>query len=371
MKLLSFIAAAAFACAPTITHAADVVTVESDGDVVLGGRLLMAQPAFGTTHKLSFWDASTDGHSIGLEGWWNVWRAHVNEGWKFKDNFGNDRVLIAGGPALGGSTMELRRPLAIPDEGAQIMWEAAPGFVPWHMDVYQNQFRIFNGATTGQVQKVSFFSHLGGTTELEVQGALIGSSKQFVIDHPMSPEQENLRHIAVEAPRGDLIYRGRVSLKDGRASVNLDEVSNMKGGTFSALTRDPQVFLQNDTGWSSLKGRVRGGRLVIDCEDAASADEVSWMVVAERSDPAYMTSNMVDEHGKFIPEFEKPELPSWSLDPREGVEDGLEPIPEAIGRRGYLRNPGSVDDVESLPKREIRALRKEARQAAKAETTEE
>jgi hypothetical protein len=86
----------------------------------------------------------------------------------------------------------------------------------------------------------------------------------------------------------------------------------MSDGTWEALCRDPQVFLQNDTGWSALKGSVSGSTLLISCKDTTSTDTVSWMVVAERDDPTYHASRTTDEDGVLILEAEKP----------EDVEDG-------------------------------------------------
>jgi hypothetical protein len=237
------------------------------------------------------------------------------------------------------------------------------------MDVYHDQLRIFNYATSG-VQQVNMFSVSGGTTELRVQGSLVATDKQFVIDHPKDPTNQNLRHVSIEAPRGDLIYRGRVNLKNGRARVDLDASARMTGGTFDVLTRDAQVFLQNDSSWSALKGRVRNGTLVISCEDASSTDEVSWMVVAERADKAYLEGGLVGDDGKFVTELAKPELPAESLLARDGAGDGFEAVPEAVGKRGYYRRPDVFAPGAEMPKRETRKRIKEYREQRKEERKE-
>ena len=121
-----------------------------------------------------------------------------------------------------------------------------------------------------------------------------------------------LSHACIEGPRADLVYRDSVVLSGGSASVDLDESAGMTDGTWEALCRDPQVFLQNDTGWSALKGSVSGSTLIISCEDTDSTDTVSWMVVAERDDPTYLASKTTDDDGLLIIEAEKP----------EDVEDG-------------------------------------------------
>ena len=111
----------------------------------------------------------------------------------------------------------------------------------------------------------------------------------------------------MESPRADLQYRGSVTLANGSASVDLDESVGMTDGTWALLCRDPQVFLQNDTGWSALKGSVSGSTLIISCEDTNSTDTISWMVVAERDDPTYLASRTTDDDGILILEAEKPE----------------------------------------------------------------
>ena len=51
-------------------------------------------------------------------------------------------------------------------------------------------------------------------------------------------ETHNLYHSFIEGPRADLIYRGTARLTNGRAVVDLDEVSDMTSGTFTALNHD-------------------------------------------------------------------------------------------------------------------------------------
>jgi cytoskeletal protein CcmA (bactofilin family) len=152
------------------------------------------------------------------------------------------------------------------------------------------------------------------TGAITATGAITGSSKSFKIDHPLDSMKDthDLFHVSVESPRADLQYRGVVTLSGGTASVDLDESARMSDGTWEALCRDPQVFLQNDTGWSALKGSISGSTLIISCENTNSTDTVSWMVVAERDDPTYLASTITDDDGLLIIEAEKP----------EDVEDG-------------------------------------------------
>ena len=43
-----------------------------------------------------------------------------------------------------------------------------------------------------------------------------------MIDHPLDPENTRLSHVSIEAPQPDLLYRGRVTLSQGRAVVSID-----------------------------------------------------------------------------------------------------------------------------------------------------
>jgi len=121
---------------------------------------------------------------------------------------------------------------------------------------------------------------------VQVTGALSKGSGSFLIPHPLPSmnDTHNLVHSFVEGPRADLIYRGSVALSGGSASVDLDEEVGLTDGTWELLCRDPQVFLQNDTGWAALKGVVSGSTLIITCKDTTSFDTISWLVVAERQD---------------------------------------------------------------------------------------
>jgi hypothetical protein len=150
--------------------------------------------------------------------------------------------------------------------------------------------------------------------DVAVGGELTAGTKTFRIPHPLPSMNttHTLSHACIEGPRADLVYRDSVVLSGGSASVDLDESAGMTDGTWEALCRDPQVFLQNDTGWSALKGSVSGSTLIISCEDTDSTDTVSWMVVAERDDPTYLASKTTDDDGLLIIEAEKP----------EDVEDG-------------------------------------------------
>ena len=141
-----------------------------------------------------------------------------------------------------------------------------------------------------------------------IEGTLTKGSGSFDIVHPLE-EEKRLRHSFIEGPRYDNIYRNKVRLTKGKATVNLDTDCVSPGGqimtpgTWEKLNRNPDIFLQNLEGWSRLRGKITGSTLEIECEDENCTDLVSWMVVAERQDEHVINSNMSDDDGRLILEY--------------------------------------------------------------------
>jgi len=167
--------------------------------------------------------------------------------------------------------------------------------------------------------------HSGGTSyiyqNLSVGGSLSKTSGSFKIPHPLDEENKTLVHGFVESPRYDLIYRGTVTLSNGTATASIDEASNnMTTGTFMALTKNPQVWVQNETGWGAVRGKVEINNIVVTAEDDTSSDTVSWLIVAERND-TWINSEQepwTDENGSFIPEWDNSDI----FDPLLELEGG-------------------------------------------------
>ena len=112
----------------------------------------------------------------------------------------------------------------------------------------------------------------------------------------------NLYHSFIEGPKADLIYRGKVDLVNGSASINLDTVSKMTSGTFEALNRNTQCFTTNESDWDAVKGSVSGNMLTISCQNASSTANVSWLVIGERKDQHMYDTNWTDSDGYVVPE---------------------------------------------------------------------
>ena len=146
-------------------------------------------------------------------------------------------------------------------------------------------------------------------TNLSVVGALSKGSGSFRIDHPLDSMKDthDLVHSFVEGPRADLIYRDSVTLSGGTASVDLDAAVGLTDGTWEALCRDPQVWVQNEDGWTQVRGEVSGSTLTITAQDSDCTDTVSWLVVAERQDQNIREADWTDAEGHPILEPEKEE----------------------------------------------------------------
>ena len=178
--------------------------------------------------------------------------------------------------------------------------------------------------TEGSADVMRFFA--GGSkqfecsgTNLSVVGALSKGSGSFRIDHPLDSMKDthDLVHSFIEGPRADLIYRGSVQLSEGTATVDLDDAATMTNGTWELLCRDPQVWVQNQDGWTQVRGSVSGSTLTITAQDGDCTDTVSWLVVAERQDEHMMDTNWTDNNGRVIVEPEKP-----AEDEEEAEDDG-------------------------------------------------
>ena len=163
---------------------------------------------------------------------------------------------------------------------------------------------------------MKFYGYPGGTTlaltmsasgAVAVAGAFSKGSGSFKIDHPLPSKKDthHLVHSFTESPRADLIYRDKVTLVDGSATVNIDTVAGMTDGTFVLLCDDVQCFTSNESDWKAVKGSVAGNILTIECEDSNSTADISWMVIGDRKDKHIMETDWTDENGKPIVEPEK------------------------------------------------------------------
>jgi len=160
-------------------------------------------------------------------------------------------------------------------------------------------FRTNNGGT--QTERLRIKADGGG---VNIVGALSKGSGSFKIDHPLESKKDthHLVHSFVESPQANNIYRGFVTLSDGQATVNLDEVSGMTDGTFVLLNTDIHVYTSNESDWDAVKGSVSDNVLTIECQNSSSTAKVNWLVIGERHDQHMIDTDWTDENGKVIVE---------------------------------------------------------------------
>jgi hypothetical protein len=135
-------------------------------------------------------------------------------------------------------------------------------------------------------------------------GAVTKASGTFCIEHPLPElkDTHNLVHSFIEGPQADLIYRGKVNLVNGTASINIDQTATMSEGTFILLCRNVQCFTTNESDWIPVRGSVTGNILTIEAQDNTSTASISWMVIGERQDKHMYETGWTDDNGKPIVE---------------------------------------------------------------------
>jgi len=146
-----------------------------------------------------------------------------------------------------------------------------------------------------------------GSGGVHVNAALSKASGSFKIKHPVDSKKDShyLVHSFTESPQADLIYRGKVNLVGGSATINIDTTVGMTDGTFVALNTDVQCFTTNESGWTAVKGSVSGNVLTLTAQANDCTDSISWMVVGERQDQHMKDTGWTDSDGKVILEPEQ------------------------------------------------------------------
>ena len=195
-------------------------------------------------------------------------------------------------------------------------------FIPYTGYVSTSGGNYSTTTVTHGTQSGSFnLTGAGGSQNVAASG-----TKTFLIDHPLESLRETTRlaHAAVEGPECNTIYRGKVDLVDGTATVNIDTNSRMTEGTFVALNQNVQCFTTNETGWTSIKGSVSGNLLTITAQDNTCTDTISWMVVGERHDQSILINRATDSEGRFIPEV----TDEYDASQFAEYTDPVEPEPE-------------------------------------------
>ena len=143
---------------------------------------------------------------------------------------------------------------------------------------------------------------------LTVSGNFIASgTKNFRINHPIKAEADKnkmLYHNSIEAPRCDNVYSGKVKLKKGKATVNLDnnDYYKMTEGTFLLLNKDFRIYVNNNENFDRVIGKIKGNKLNIVCENNTSNVVIDWMVIGTRKDQEIIENDLTDDNGDLITE---------------------------------------------------------------------
>jgi hypothetical protein len=239
--------------------------------------------------KVKIYDA-TDTHNISFDVTSNFGNILASGYLRITSSSGNALQIHSGGDTIispDGGNIDLKKAYIGGHENGRIDLNTAN----------QIKFRTWNGS-----------SYVLNTTmsgaNLTVAGALSKGSGSFKIDHPLPAKTDthHLVHSFIEGPQADLIYRGRVELVDGTATVNIDTAAGMTEGTFVVLCGDVQCFTSNESGWTAVKGSVSGNTLTITAQDNTCADTISWMVVGERKDQHMIDTDWTDDEGHVIVE---------------------------------------------------------------------
>lgn len=180
-------------------------------------------------------------------------------------------------------------------------WDIAASGTAGGLVTFSEAMRIDSSGNVG-IGTSSPSERLSVSGNVTISGSLSKGSGSFKIDHPIKPETHHLVHSFIEGPQADNLYRGKVALVDGTATVNLDEAGRMTEGTFVALNGNVQCFTTNEDGWTAVRGKVEGNILTIEARDAACKDTVSWLVIGERHDQHMIEANWTDDQGRIITE---------------------------------------------------------------------
>ena len=142
------------------------------------------------------------------------------------------------------------------------------------------------------------------STALDVMGDVTGNTKNFKIIHPLN-DKKWLLHGTIEAPRYDNIYRGKKTIKNGKCSISIDRDCNESGGmtkgTFIALNKNYQLYLQNNNTYDKVIGEIgTDGIIRIRCENTTDEIEIDLMVIGERKDSNVVNEPITNASGSLI-----------------------------------------------------------------------
>jgi hypothetical protein len=227
-------------------------------------------------------------------------------------------------------------------------------------------------STGGTSLASNLYGNWAVSQDLAVTGALSKGSGTFLIDHPLDPDNKDLAHSFVEAPRDDLLYSGAVTIPDGASfvDVDIDADSGMTSGTFFALTRSDsiRIYTQCRGGFTASFGEMQlgggGGTMRITRDGTAGDQDYNWIVIAERADDYIKHAAGHDADGHLLVERDKEPLPGDADDLLAPLTQTIhasapadpvvvnEVVGDLVGKVGYRRH-AYVTGEGDVPTREV------------------
>lgn len=224
------------------------------------------------------------------------------------------KYVGAKGGGGGGASITISNTAPPDSEPGALWWNSDTGdLLLYYNDGDSNQWVSAIGGAGG------FFTLNTATNTISTPYTISAASKSFRISHPLPSlsDEYYLMHTSVEGPEATLLYRGRVQLINGSATVNIDEHSRMTEGTFVALSHNANCHISNNVDWTPVRGRVEGNILTIEAKESDCNVEVEWLVTCERRDPEiHKIPTMID--GVYHPEVPKSSFvnePKQHIDP--------------------------------------------------------
>jgi hypothetical protein len=159
-------------------------------------------------------------------------------------------------------------------------------------------YGIYGAAHGGSISYAGYFDG-----NVRVTGTVETGLGSFLIDHPLDPPNKTLRHSFIASPENLCLYRGKVKLDSkGEALVQMPAY-------FASLTKEDEATVNlTPIGKPFLVGyewnQSHTGFMVYGTPDA----EVSYIVLADRDDPAIRQLQRPVEEEKGNGNFEKGKL---------------------------------------------------------------
>ena len=146
---------------------------------------------------------------------------------------------------------------------------------------------------------------------VDVGGALTATSKQFVIDHPLDPENRTLAHASVESDERACVYSGNVTLDEGGTATVvlppwLESLATDFRYQLTCLGGAAPVYVSREVADGAF-GIAGGG----------AGQRVSWQLTGIRRDPWAAAHPLLVEEDKAVAERGSYRHPEVYGQPRE------------------------------------------------------